>query len=64
MKLVSSVVGIRKRATSLLVVITQGFKHTTSYQQLISNAGLNPKEYSSGTSIKGKVLICKQGGVD
>jgi transposase len=61
-KLVSSVVGIGKRATSLLIVSTQGFKHTLSYQQLISYAGLSPKEYSSGSSIKGKVRICKQGG--
>ena len=61
-KLVSSVVGIGKRATSLLIVSTQGFKHTTSYQQLISFIGLSPKEYTSGTSIKGKVRICKQGG--
>ena len=38
------------------------FKHTQKYQQLISYAGLSPKEYSSGTSIKGRVKICKQGG--
>lgn len=62
MKLVSSVVGIGKRATATLIVNTQGFKHTQKYQQLISYAGLSPKEYSSGTSIKGRVKICKQGG--
>ncbi len=61
-KLVNSVVGIGKRATSLLVVQTQGFKTTESYQQLISFAGLSPKEYTSGSSIRGKVRICKQGG--
>ena len=60
-KQVRSVVGIGKRATAILVVTTQGFKHTESYQQLISYAGLSPKEYSSG-SIRGKVRICKQGG--
>lgn len=60
--LVGSIIGIGKRATSLLIVSTQGFKTTTSYQQLISFAGLSPKEYSSGTSIKGKVRICKLGG--
>jgi transposase len=61
-KQVSSVVGIGKRATAILIVTTQGFKHTASYQQLISYAGLSPKEYSSGTSIRGRVRICKQGG--
>jgi transposase len=61
-KQVNSVIGIGKKATSILVVRTQGFKHTENYQQLISYAGLSPKEYSSGSSIKGKVRICKQGG--
>ena len=61
-QLVSSVVGIGKRATATLIVSTQGFKLTKKYQQLISYAGLSPKEYSSGTSIKGRVRICKQGG--
>lgn len=61
-KQVRSVVGIGKRATAILIVCTQGFKHTTSYQQLISYAGLSPKEYSSDSSIKGRVRICKQGG--
>lgn len=60
--LVSSVVGIGKRATSVLIVATQGFRTTESYQQLISFAGLSPREYSSGTSIKGKARICKSGG--
>jgi transposase len=61
-KLVSSITGIGKRATSLLIVSTQGFKTTDTYQQLISYAGLSPKQYSSGTSIRGKVRICKMGG--
>ncbi len=61
-KQVRSVVGIGKRATAILIVTTQGFKHTETYQQLISYAGLSPKEYSSGSSIRGKVRICKQGG--
>jgi len=61
-KQVRSVVGIGKRATAILVVSTQGFAHTETYQQLISYAGLSPKEYSSGSSIRGRVRICKQGG--
>ena len=61
-KQVRSVVGIGKRATAILIVNTQGFKHTENYKQLISYAGLSPKEYSSGSSIRGRVRICKQGG--
>jgi len=61
-KLVGSITGIGKRASAILIVSTQGFKYTETYQQLISYAGLSPKEYSSGSSIRGKIRICKQGG--
>ncbi len=60
-ELVSSVTGIGKRATAHLIIATQGFKHTESYQQLISFAGLSPREYSSGSSVRGKVRIYKIG---
>jgi transposase len=46
----------------MLIIFTQGFKHTHSHRQLISFAGLSPTEYSSGTSIQGKPRICKRGG--
>lgn len=62
LKRVSSVTGIGKRASSELIVYTQGFKGMKSYKQLISYAGLSPLEYSSGSSIRGKSRICKQGG--
>ena len=61
-KKVQSVKGIGKRATAILIVFTQAFEHTATYQQLISYAGLSPKEYSSGKSIKGKTRISKIGG--
>lgn len=61
-KKVQSVKGIGKRATAILIVFTQAFQHTHTYQQLISYAGLSPKEYSSGKSIKGRVRISKIGG--
>ena len=54
--------GIGKRATAILIVSTRGFKQTETYQQLISYAGLSPKEYTSSSTIKGKVRICKQSG--
>lgn len=59
---VKSVKAIGKRAAATLIVFTQGFKHTHSYQQLISYAGLSPKEFTSGKSIRGKVRISKIGG--
>ena len=61
-ELVSSVTSIGKRATSELIVYTQGFKNMENYRQLISYSGLSPKEFSSGSSIRGKSKICKQGG--
>jgi len=62
LKSVSSVKGIGKRATAMLIVFTQGFKYTKNHRQLISFAGLSPTEYSSGTSVHGKPRIYKRGG--
>ena len=61
-KKVNSVTAIGKRATAELIIYTQGFKDMKNYRQLISYAGLSPREYSSGSSIKVKSRICKQGG--
>ena len=62
LKSVSSIKGIGKRATAMLIVFTQGFKYTQNHRQLISFAGLSPCEYSSGSSIQGKPRINKRGG--
>jgi transposase len=62
LKSVSSIKGIGKRATAMLIIFTQGFKHTKNHRQLISFAGLNPSQYSSGTSIQGRTRIYKKGG--
>lgn len=62
LKNVSSVKGIGKRAAAMLIVYTQGFKHTQNHRQLISFAGLAPTQYSSGSSIHGKPRIYKRGG--
>lgn len=62
LELVSSVKGIGKRAAAELLIYTQGFKDMNSYKQLISYTGLSPTEYRSGSSIRGRVRICKQGG--
>jgi transposase len=62
LKNVGSIKGIGKRAAAMLIVFTQGFKHTHNHRQLISFAGLAPTEYSSGSSIHGKPRIYKRGG--
>ena len=62
LKSVSSIKGIGKRATAMLIVFTQGFKNTHNHRQLISFAGLSPTEYSSGSSIRGRPRIYKKGG--
>ncbi len=62
LKNVSSIKGIGKRATAMLIVFTQGFKYTKSHRQLISFSGLSPSEYSSGSSIQGRPRIYKKGG--
>lgn len=62
LELVQTVKGIGKRAAAELIIYTKGFKDMTSYRQLISYAGLSPIEFNSGSSIKGRVKICKQGG--
>ena len=62
LKSISSIKGIGKRATAMLIVFTQGFKYTNNHRQLISFAGLSPTEYSSGSSIQGRSRIYKRGG--
>lgn len=61
-KSISSIKAIGRRATAMLIIFTQGFRYTHNHRQLISFAGLSPKEYSSGTSIHGKSTICKKEG--
>lgn len=60
--MLKSIPGLGKRAVALLIVFTDGFKKVDNYRQLISLAGLSPRQYSSGSSIRGKVRICKMGG--
>lgn len=61
LKNLRSIPGLGKRAVSLLIVYTNGFKKIKNYRQLIALAGLAPREYSSGSSIRGKKGICKMG---
>ena len=62
MQLLSSIPGIGKKTAAMLLLFAGGFKQIASYRQLIAKAGLCPREYSSGSSIRGKVRITKMGG--
>ncbi|MGZ4089089.1 MAG: IS110 family transposase [Bacteroidia bacterium] len=57
-----SIPGMGKRTASQLIVFTDGFTKIDNYRQLISLAGLSPREFSSGTSVRSRVRICKMGG--
>jgi len=53
--------GIGKRTVAMLIIATDGFRKVDNYRQLASWAGLSPKEFTSGKSIRGKVRINKMG---
>lgn len=53
--------GIGKRAAMTLILITDGFERFENSKQLCAYVGLSPRIYESGTSVKGKVKICKMG---
>jgi len=56
-----SVVGIGKRTSILLMSITEGFTKFENANQLCAYLGVCPRIVSSGTIVKGKSHICKQG---
>lgn len=53
--------GIGKRTAMTLILITDGFERFENSKQLCAYVGLSPRIYESGTSVKGKVKICKMG---
>jgi transposase len=61
LKNISSIPGLGKRATALLIVYTGGFTKVKNHRQLIALAGLAPREHTSGSSIRGRKGICKMG---
>jgi transposase len=62
MKLLRSIPGIGRKTAGLLLLFAGGFTRLDNYRQLIAKAGLSPREYTSGTSVRGKVRITKMGG--
>jgi len=61
LKNISSIPGLGRRAVALLIVYTDGFKKVQNHRQLIALAGLAPREYTSGSSVRGRKGICKMG---
>ena len=57
-----SIPGLGKRTAAMLIVFTEAFNKVENYRQLICLAGLSPREYTSGSSVRGKTRICKMGG--
>lgn len=56
-----SIPGIGSKTAMLLLIHTNGFRDFVSYKQLISYFGLAPTERSSGSSIRGRSRINKNG---
>jgi len=61
-ELLSSIPGIGRKTAGMLLLFYGGFQNMDNYRQLIAKAGLSPREYTSGTSVRGKVRITKMGG--
>lgn len=58
---VKSIPGLGKKTALLLIISTNGFKDFESSKQISSYFGLAPHERSSGSSVRGKTRIGKNG---
>lgn len=58
---IKTIPGLGKKTAILLIVATNGFKDFASSKQISSYFGLAPHERSSGSSVKGKTRIGKNG---
>ena len=61
-RLLSSIPGIGRKTAAMLLLFYGGFRRVDNYRQLIAKAGLSPREFTSGTSVRGRVKITKMGG--
>ena len=59
--LIETIPGIGRKTSTMLLVLTDGFKRFGSASELCSYAGITPVIKQSGTSIKGKPRISKIG---
>jgi len=62
MQLLASIPGIGRKTDAYLLLFAGGFTGFENYRQLIAKAGLCPREFSSGTSVRGRARISKMGG--
>lgn len=62
MPLLCSIPGIGRKTAAYLLLFAGGFTSFQNPRQLIAKAGLCPREFSSGTSVRGKARITKMGG--
>ncbi len=62
MKLLCSIPGIGRKTAAMLLLFAGGFTRFENHRQLVAKAGLCPREFSSGTSVRGKARITKMGG--
>jgi len=58
---IQSIPGMGKKTAMLLIVATNGFRDFESSKQIASYLGLAPHERSSGSSIRGRSRIGKNG---
>jgi transposase len=62
MPLLCSIPGIGRKTAAQLLLFAKGFTQGQNYRQLIAKAGLCPRAYSSGSSVRGKTRITRLGG--
>jgi transposase len=62
MPLLCSIPGIGRKTAAQLLLFAKGFTQVQNYRQLVAKAGLCPREYSSGSSVRGKTRITHMGG--
>ena len=60
-KSLRSIPGIGPKTAAALLLITEGFTKFDNYKALIAYAGLAPRTFESGKSVKGASHICKLG---
>jgi transposase len=62
MALLRSIPGSGRKTAGLLLLFAGDFTRFDNYRQLIAQAGLSPREYTSGTRVRGNVRLTKMGG--
>lgn len=61
--LLRSIPGVGDVCIEVVLSETNGFTNFKGIEQVVAYMGLSPKESTSGTSVNGKVRICKTGNV-